>query len=285
MALATSEVVAQLATGASEDPAFRAVLAATHERTGADLRQYRAPTLVRRVRNRMISVGARDFGEYLERLRADEAEAWALLGRVTIKVSRFYRNVIVFDALRDCVLPTLARLRGRAPLEIWSAGCGCGEEPYTLAMLLEDAGIPGTIRATDIDPAALEAAARGRYRAAALDELPAILSERFLEADGDEFVVAAAVRARVRFARHDLTATAPREARFDLVCCRNVLIYLEPEVQLRALQSLHRAVAPNGYLCLGEAEWPPAPVADVLEALPHKTRIFRAVDGVCRSGS
>ncbi len=284
MALSLCEAVTPAGAAAPADPAFQAILKVLRERTGADLRHYRAPIVARRVRNRMVSVGARTFGAYLRRLCADESEAFALLGRVTIKVSRFYRNVVAFDALRDLVLPKLAALRRRAPLRIWSAGCGCGEEPYTLAMLLEDAGIPGTIDATDIDPAALDVAIRGRYKAAALEELPAILSERFLAADGAEFAVAAAVRARVRFARHDLTAPRPGDQVFDLVCCRNVLIYLEPAVQLRTMQALRRAVAPGGYLCLGEAEWPPAEIAGSLEALPHKNRIFRAVDGAVRSG-
>lgn len=262
------------------DAAFGAILQLLRERTGADLSRYRPTTVSRRVLNRMISVGSSTFEHYLALLRADEHEALRLLDRVTIKVSRFYRNPVTFDALRLTVLPALAAANPGRPLRIWSAGCGCGEEPYTLAMLLDEAGIPGTVEATDIDPGALERAALGRrYVSATLSELPLELRNRYLEPEDGGYTVRKSLRDRVRFSRHDLSAELgpPAGGAFDLIACRNVLIYFARGPQERAMHALRAGLAEGGYLCLGEAEWPLPSVAPSLEALPVKTRIFRAV--------
>ena len=258
--------------------AFDAILTLLRDRTGADLTRYRASTVTRRVLNRMISVGARTFDDYLLLLRADAAEATQLLERVTIKVSRFYRNAAAFDALRTLVLPEISRLRAGSPLRVWSAGCGRGEEAYTLAMLLDEAGIDGTIDATDLDPGALQTARAARYSAPAFAELPTELRERYCELAGEDSLVIAPLRERVRFAQHDLASpAAPAAAPYDLVCCRNVLIYFDRATQECVLCVLRSALRSGGFLCLGEAEWPLPSLANNHEALPSMMRIFRAV--------
>jgi chemotaxis methyl-accepting protein methylase len=257
--------------------AFDSILSLLRERTGTDFGCYRPSTVSRRVLNRMISVGARTFSDYFTLLRENHAETASLLQRVTIKVSHFYRNPAVFDVLRHRILPQLAQQRTSGPLRLWSAGCGNGEEPYTLAMLLEEAGVHGAVQATDIDPLALQNAQAGRYMESALHTLPQNLRQRYLQpVDRGGYAVCDEVRARVRFAHHDLTAgSAPPEVEFDLVCCRNVLIYLAPSVQSRVLASLAGTVHAGGYMCLGEAEWPAPALARRLEALDRKVRIFR----------
>jgi chemotaxis methyl-accepting protein methylase len=259
--------------------ATEAILVLVHERTGVDFTRYRSATVTRRIVNRMISVGAKTVDEYLERLRSEDAEPHALLERITIKVSRFYRNPAMFDYLRTVVLPRLAQIRQSAPFALWCAGCGCGEEAYTLAMLLDECSIPGTVQATDIDPRALRTALRGWYPERAFAELPAELRHRYCSAEGDGYRVHPSLGDRVRFARHDLTShePPPNHEHFDLISCRNVLIYFDREPQVRAMQTLRRHLKADGYLCLGEAEWPLPAVTGSLEPLPHKTRIFRAV--------
>jgi chemotaxis methyl-accepting protein methylase len=260
-----------------DEVTFNAILDVLCERSGADFRLYRVATLRRRVLNRMISARTRTFHEYLRLLKEDANEVAHLLNRVTIKVSRFYRNKATFDALRNDVIPELLACSD-SPLRILSAGCGQGEEPYTLAMLLEELGAPGTIDAFDIDPLALLAAAKGRYDAAAFDELPVDLRERYLEPVEGGFSVCESVRRRVVFSRKDVTALRTHDdagVPYDLLCCRNVLIYFEREVQARTLVALCRDIRPGGFLCLGEAEWPIPAVAAGLEALPHRIRIFR----------
>jgi chemotaxis methyl-accepting protein methylase len=264
---------------AIDDPAFCEILQLLRERTGTDFASYRLPTVARRTVNRMISVGAATYADYLEFLRQREGEAARLLEHVTIKVSRFYRHAPTFDALRREVLPELARQAGGRRLQVWSIGCGCGEEPYTLAMLFAEAGIGCTIEATDIDPAALQRAAHGYYADAALFELPKDLRERYLTRSDGFHEVSPALRAQVRFSHHDILSSrpAPGGGAFDLVCFRNLLIYLGHEVQELALHSARRAVRDEGYLCLGEAEWPSPEIAATLRPLAHETRIFRGV--------
>jgi chemotaxis methyl-accepting protein methylase len=262
---------------AIDDPAFGEILRLLRERTGTDFASYRLPTVARRTVNRMISVGAETYADYLQFLRQREGEAARLLEHVTIKVSRFYRHAPTFDTLRQQVVPELARQAEGRPLAVWSVGCGCGEEPYTLAMLFAEAGVSCVIEATDIDPTALQRAAHGCYADAALFELPKDLRERFLVRSEGCYEVSAALREQVRFSHHDILSSRPPpgSGEFDFVCFRNLLIYLGHEVQEQALQSARRAVRREGYLCLGEAEWPTPAIAATLAPLAPDSRIFR----------
>lgn len=275
-----------LVAGGQDAAMLHAILAVLRERTGTDFSVYRPAMVERRVRNRMIALGFRDFLSclpvYLGRLRADREEAHRLLEHVTIKVSRFYRNRPTFDALRRDVLPALAARAAQRPLRIWSAGCAFGEEPYTLALLLAELGRDDVIDATDIDSFALERARAGVYLPEALEELPIELRERYFEPInlGKQLAyrISEQLRTRVRFTHHDLTVSGAtlQQAPFDLVACRNVLIYLQRDAQERAFQGLRSQVAEGGVLCLGEAEWPPPLQLQRLSVLDRKSRLFWA---------
>jgi len=254
------------------------ILAELRWRTGVDFSRYRPATIRRRVHNRMISVGAAWFDEYLVHLRQSVAEAELLLDRLAIKVSRFYRHAPAWDELRATVLPALAREHRR--VRIWSAACGYGEEVYTLAMLLDEAGLDGTMLGTDIDSSAIAAAEQGRYPRSAFDELPPGLVARYVlaAADGDAACeVLPALRRRVRFARHDLLFAAAPERDCDIVCCRNMLIYLRPDAREEAFNTLVGALRNDGHLLLGEAEWPSPAFTDALAPLSRASRLFRKV--------
>jgi chemotaxis protein methyltransferase CheR len=269
---------ASCASVPSEDAAeLDDVLEVVRARCGTSFAGYRRPTLERRIRNRMISAGARSVRHYLAVLRADPREPDRLLERLTLKVSRLWRNAHAVDAV--------ARALGERPppdagLAAWSAGCARGEEAYTLAILLSAAS-PGAWRVlgTDLDSAALAAAARARYGPDALVEVPTAISDRFLGPPGPDGLreVLGPARAGVRLERHDLVATPgpPAGAPFDLVACRNVLIYLDGPARLRVEGLLHRAVAPGGLLWLGEAEWPAPELAAGLEVVDRRARLFR----------
>ena len=262
-----------------DDALVRAILEIVRSRTGLDFSGYRTATIRRRIGSRMAVIGVRTLAEYERFLAGADAETVPLVERLTIKVSRFYRNPVTFDCLREQVVPGLMEAARGGPLRFWSAGCGYGEEAYTLAMLLDEAGAPGTVQATDIDVIALELARVAIYPPDALADLPPDLTSRYLEPvthRGERWYrVCDALRSRVRFAQHDLTTTAPVpvDGPVDLVTCRNVLIYLERPVQATAVFNLRRALAPGGFLCLGESEWPPASAA--FEPLDFRTRIFR----------
>ena len=237
----------------------------------------------RRIRSRMIMLGLARFEDYLQVLRRSADEVMSLIERLTIKVSRFYRYPPAFDCLRDVVLPALAKQRQGAPIRIWSIGTGCGEEAYTLAMLLEAGGHAGTIEACDLDPTTCEAARVGLYSPGTLADLPAALADRYLrrlpgERRQAQFTLRDDLRARVRFSVYDVTRPGlpPGEGCFDLVMCRNLLIYLEPAAQAVALWHLRSAMSTDGFLCLGEAEWPVPALMPTLEPVHERGRVFRA---------
>ena len=185
-------------------------------------------------------------------------------------------------------MPQLARSGNRVTM--WSAGCGRGEEPYTLAMLLLDAGLAGHVDATDIDAAALEEAANGTYGEEAFEELPPDMRARHVERtsrhDRPRYRVCDAVRERVRFLRHDVVSMdPPGERPYDLVAFRNVAIYLSREAQQSVFDRMVSALRPGGYLCLGEAEWPATGAAERLECFARKSKLFRATCEITRSSS
>jgi chemotaxis methyl-accepting protein methylase len=257
------------------------ILAVIRERTGVDFESYRRPFIERRILTRMAAAGVRTLAEYLDLLGSSHGETAALIDRLTIKVSRFYRDAASCDHLWRNVLPELARIRGGLPLRIWCAGGGCGEEPYTMAMLLEHLGLPGVIEATDVDPGALATARLGTYGRDAIGSLPTQLLDAHVEpiAGGDRYAIADAVKRRVRHSLHDVISDNPPPAGpFDLICCCNVLIYVERDRHAATLARVQRSLAPDGYLCLGEAEWPPAVVERTLQLIAPQTRIFKAAD-------
>ncbi len=228
--------------------------------TGRDLAAYRSATIGRRVALHMARLRCLEPEAYVDRLARDPDEVLRLLALVSIKVSRFFRVRRAFDVLERRVIPVLAAASGGAPLRAWVAGCAEGEEAYSLAWLFEDAAPPvppgSTVLATDVDPAALAAAARAEYAATAFVELDAARRPR-LEPRGARLAPPRAVCARVAFRRHDLLdGSAPEEggAAFDLVLCRNVLIYVARPHVAPAQRRLAAAVRPGGVLVLGESE-------------------------------
>ena len=254
------------------------ILQLVRERCGVDLGAYRAQTLERRVRHRMLALGLAHVEDYESVLaRGDEAER--LLERVTIKVSRFYRNAATFDAVRD-VLPALGAREGA--LSVWSAGCGRGEEAWTLAMLLDASALPGEVLATDLDEEALATATAGVYPVAALGELPARLRDRYLAPEGRHFRVIPRLRERVRFERLDLSRERPAGT-FHLVACRNLLIYWARDAQEAILRRIIESTVPGACVVLGESEWPVGDTASwLIEAAPG-LRVFERLAAPRRS--
>lgn len=267
------------------------ILDLVRRQRGLDFRTYRPAMIERRIASRMLSAHAASHARYLQLLQDDPDEVDRLVACLTIKVSRFFRNADVFHLLRDSVLPDRVRHRSGRPLRLWSAGCGNGEEAYSLAILLQEAGgarLDSVIHATDIDPAALQAAHTARYPEAALAETPAALISRYfsvlptpvepLQRTGPQYGVrSSALGPRLVFAHHDLAvADAPPDgARFDLICCRNVLIYFQRQYQAHIQRLLRDSLAPGGYLCLGEAEALMPEVEAAFEVVDRKARLFR----------
>lgn len=250
---------------------------------GPDLRDYRRDTLQRRLGLRLAATGLP--GEaYLARLRTDPGEVERLLAALVVPVSQFYRDPEVFDALATVVLPDLLAKSAGAGLRAWSAGTATGEEAWTMAMLLASA-CPGrsgfSVLGSDLDPRSLALATAGVYPVAALAGLPAGLRSAWLVPCDGGARLADALRPHVVFARHDLAGRqlAPNEAvvaRFDVILCRNVLIYMEMPLQARVRTRLAGMLSPGGALVLGPAELPgPEEGLEAWPGLDPALRIYR----------
>jgi chemotaxis protein methyltransferase CheR len=190
----------------------------------------------------------------------DEAAVEALVERSLVAETLFWRHPEQLEALRELAF-------GReGPLRLWSAGCASGEEPYSLAMALAEAGRAGRgdlILATDLSPRLLARGRAGRYGAWALRRMPEALRRRWLVGEPPEVEVRDELRTPVTFARHNLVADPPPPTAFDVVVCRNVLIYFDPVVAAEVLYKLLGATRPGGLLVLGPVELPLATELDV----------------------
>jgi chemotaxis protein methyltransferase CheR len=185
-----------------------------------------------------------------------------LARELTVGETYFFRHIDQFNALMEVAVPErLSARAGSRSLRLLSAGCASGEEAYSLAILLRERGIePGyqvAIQGLDINPDALARAAQGLYSPWSLRETPPHLIERWFIKEGRDFRLARGLRDAVQFQQHNLIASSPRllpPHAFDIVLCRNVLMYFTPEHAANIVENLARALAPGGFLFLGHAE-------------------------------
>jgi chemotaxis methyl-accepting protein methylase len=212
-----------------------------------------------------------------------------LIDEVTVQETAFVRDRAQFDAIPWSRLLHTAHAAGSEVIRVWSAGCATGEEAYTLALLAAEAFAPAPppvdVLGTDIAGTAVAAATIGRYRERSVRALDPALRERYLHREDDgSFMVGDQLRRLVRLARHNL-ARDPipplGEPGFDLIACRNVLIYIDPLLGRQVIESLERALRPDGLLLLGAADalrrapGPPLPVQPAGLALAPKRRLRR----------
>ncbi len=246
---------------------------------------YRRRFLSRRVGVRMRARGVGDPAAYCDLLVRDPAEYSALLEALNINLSYFMRDAEAYKTLAQKVIPALIAARrraGRRSLAVWSAGCAGGEEPYSAAMLLADALGPELpywqirIDATDRSAAALSRARAGVYHAASFRTTDADYIRRYFSREDGTYRVSPEIRAMVTWHCSAIDQSPPLSS-YDLILCRNVLIYYVHERQEQIVAHLLRCLAPTGYLMLGMAERVPGGARSVLEGVDARARVFRSV--------
>jgi chemotaxis protein methyltransferase CheR len=257
--LAEVERVLEEACGLTLSPGIRRTLGDAFARAARDLRLAPEP--------------------FLGKLRAREHRAvTTLVEAAVVGETYFFRHPEQLAAIRQLVI---APAQGR-PLSIWSAGCATGEEPYTLAMELCDAGRTGLadrILATDVSSRALAVAREARYGEWSLRRLDPVVRNRHFESTPPQVVVRPPIRAMVEFRRHNLVREPAPGTGFDLVVCRNVLIYFNPPTAALVVEKLAVSLAPGGLLVLGPVEAPLA-AGQTLERIELEgVTIFRAPGG------
>lgn len=267
----------------ADDAAFAALARQITKTSGFSLGAYKDKCIRRRIAVRMRACGVHTYDDYRALLERSPNEYDRLRDALTINVTRFYRNAETWNLLRRDVLPRMLDSR-RAEIRVWSAGCASGEEPYTLAVLAADhldrAGRGDglarlTIDATDIDQASLDRARAASYRSEGLTELPDDLAGPYFETVGTERRVIDRVRRRVRVHQLDLSREAPLRIDYDLILCRNVVIYFDRYMQERLFQIFVDSLVPGGYLVLGKVETLFGPARDRLSLVDPRERVYR----------
>ena len=244
---------------------------------------YKEKCLRRRIAVRMRARGVHTYADYARILDRDDAEYDRLLDALTINVTKLFRNWSMYEVLAGVVVPTLWKI-DTGSLHVWSAGCSSGEEPYSLAVLFHRYAATHNhlarasridVLGTDIDRASLAAAERGAFAEGAFEETPPELRERYFTPT-PPFTIVPEIRRLVHFERRDLLEELPKASGgFQLISCRNVLIYFDRETQERLLMRFHEALAPGGYLVLGKVETLLGPVRSRFTSLDARERIFR----------
>lgn len=276
-------VVSAIDSANVEDPkAIQELIKIIQARRGYDFSGYKRSTLLRRVQRRMGLHGILHQSKYLTLLKKDVNEVDALFRDLLIGVTEFFRDTEAWKALNtEVVTPLLASKSSDEAIRIWIPGCSTGEEAYTMAIVLLERlrrvrkKCPVQIFATDTNNDALEIGRLGRYPAGIASRIaPALLKRYFVTTPNHEhYMVTDELRACVVFGVQNIFADPPF-GRVDLISCRNVLIYLESELQKRVLNIFHFALARDGFLFLGSAE-SNGSRDDLFKPISKKWRIYR----------
>lgn len=267
---------------ADADGGFERVLAHIEDEVPFEPGYYNDAYLGRRITARMRRRDAETYDEYLALLSTEDEECEALMDSLTINVTNFFRNAEMWESLRPVLRELTSDYRR---VQAWSAPCADGREPYSMVMLAQDDPEVTARRldvlGTDIDPEALDRARNGVYETTRTTDISAELEplssvDPYVEQEGNSFRVRKAVRRQVRFEQHDLIRDGPKSG-FDLVMCRNLLIYIDTAFKQSIFETLAESIREGGYLVIGMTESLPTASRDTFEPVDKRRRIYRKV--------
>ena len=257
-----------------EDVAYQKLKRLLQEAFGLDCSCYRDEYLRRRFAVRLRATGTNTYSRYVRYLKKNPAEYNLILTNLTVNYTTFFRDSDVYVYLEKTILPRLFKSN---EVRIWSAGCATGEEPYSLAILVHKLlgnELPNyqiTIFASDLDEDALAKAVKGEYNKKQLKGLEHSLINKYFSNNGASYWVKDFVKQLIRFEKHDLMKPSSRK-NFDLILCRNVMIFFSRESQQQIYMHFYNALRDGGYLVTGKSE--------ILSGEPNKK--FLCADVNCR---
>jgi two-component system, chemotaxis family, CheB/CheR fusion protein len=266
---------------ASTTSGLNKILMQLRTSTGHDFSQYKKSTIGRRIERRMAQHNIEDLGLYARYLKEHPAEVQSLFRELLINVTSFFRDPQAFAVLKDNILPTLLADKTESnALRVWVAGCATGEEAYSIAILLREAmeemqrEFKVQLYSTDLDDEAIAAARAGLYPPNIAQDMQPERLRRFFVKEDAGYRVKKEIREMVVFAVQSVIKDPPF-TRLDLLACRNLMIYLEPELQNRLVPSLHYALKPGGVLFLSPSE-SIGTHAELFEPIDRKWKLYRA---------
>jgi two-component system CheB/CheR fusion protein len=264
-----------------DEEIFRRIIAHLRLRTGHDFSLYKRSTVFRRLARRMQVCRADSLEDYYALLRGNAEEAQSLFADLLISVTMFFRDPQAFETLAWDVIPEiLATATIDNPIRVWIPGCATGEEAYSIGMLFIEEAARRDIRpavqifATDLDVGALAIAREGRYPAAITTDISDERLRQFFNKEGDHYRVKRELRDIVLFASHSLLKDPPF-SKLDLISCRNLLIYLDRELQQQVCTTFSYALKPEGFLFLGSSESAEQP-AGLFRTINREARIYQS---------
>jgi two-component system, chemotaxis family, CheB/CheR fusion protein len=264
-----------------DEELLRRIIAHLRVRAGHDFSKYKRSTILRRIARRMQVTRTDDLKKYYDVLRDNRDEAQALLGDLLISVTTFFRDSEAFDKLAKQIMPQMFKNKqADETIRVWVSGCATGEEAYSFAiLLLEEASRqqirpPMQVFGTDLDTRALAAAREGRFPLAIEADVSEERLARFFILQGDHYRMRQEVRDTVLFAVHDLLQDPPF-SHVDAISCRNVMIYLDRELQEQLCRTFSYALNPGGFLFLGASETADNPPG-LFRSVDRSARIYQS---------
>lgn len=236
-----------------DDQDFQHFIQKVKQKTGIDLAQYKEAQMKRRLTSLREKRGFQEFITYFEAMINDTILFNEFLDRMTINVSEFFRNPGRWEVLEKKIIPRLISQNKR--LKVWSAACSTGEEPYSIVMLLTRF-LPLKeiqVRATDLDTNAIHRAKQGIYVARSVQDVPKDLVDTYFTKDGIQYLIASEIKSKVAFEKQNLLAD-PFEQNYDLIICRNVMIYFTEEAKSILYDKFSKSLRPGGILFVGSTE-------------------------------
>lgn len=271
-------------------PSFERLLKQIERQVGLKFPPQRRETAWAVIHRTMQTEGYEDLPAYSQYLLSIPKAFDRLVEELTIGETYFFRNPRQFEVLHKDILPTLAEDNPHRRLRIWSAACASGEEPYSLAILLHELNLleRAEILATDVSREALKRARIGRYRQWSLRDDYQAWTARYLKHDGAQYVLDPVIKGQVQFAYHNLAGEQETDVisgtpQWDLILCRNVLIYFDRETVTRVADRLYRSLLPNGWLLLGAADPPLWEYAPFETVATNEGVIYRKTEDEDRS--
>jgi two-component system CheB/CheR fusion protein len=248
--------------------------------TGHDFSHYKRNTIQRRIARRLAVHQIETLDQYVRLLQENEGEVKVLARELLITVTSFFRDSEAFEALAEHVIrPLIEQRPPDSTLRVWVAGCATGEEAYSVAMLMQEEMTKANKRfatqifATDLDEESIETARRGLYPKSIAADVSAERLRRFFTEENSSYKVKGTLREMLVFATHNLIKDAPF-SKLDLLCCRNVLIYMDGTLQKKLIPLFHYTLDVGSYLFLGESE-SVGTFADLFAPVDARHKIFR----------
>lgn len=252
----------KIARNLEEDPGFELLKRVITQNTGFNCEHYKEAHFRRRINVRIRATNSESYGAYLKLLKKNQQEYEFLINTLTVNVSEFFRNPETFRIIEKEIIPCIVKYRSESlirSIRIWSAGCAAGEEAYSLAILLHRVlktdinNYRIRIIGTDIDTQSLEKARKGVYSKNSLKNLDPSIKEHYFVKQGDTYQIIDELKNLMQFKRHDLISDS-KNNRFDLIICRNVMIYFKKEIQEQLQLNFYQGLEKGGFFVIGKSE-------------------------------